>query len=418
MEYLPRVADASLQAYLRAFGGVLLEGARATGKTSTAMRHCSSFERLDRSPDLVELARLSPDLLLEGATPRLIDEWQLAPTLWNAARYLIDDRQSKGQFILSGSAVPVDDVTRHTGAGRFGRLRMRPMALQESGASTGSVSMADLVNSGRITPTRSPLSYGDMAVEAVRGGWPALVGATAPEAGMANASYLDDVVRADVPDSVGTRHDPARVRRVLQSLARNVATEATLPTLAADVEAHTGAPTNHRVVGNYLDSLRRVFVTEFLPAWSVGLRSRSRLRTAEKIHFVDPSLACAALNVDAVRLARDVEYFGFIFESMVIRDLRVYAAPLRGELFHYRDNTGLEVDAVIEFPGGRWAAVEVKLGEARVAEAESHLLKLARERVDTARAGEPMFLAVVTASEFARTLPSGVHVIPLGTLGP
>lgn len=416
MAYRERVADRLLPDYLTAFGAVVVEGARATGKTSTALRHSKSSVRLDSAPSLVELAGLSPELILTGETPRLVDEWQVAPTLWNAIRHEVDARQSKGQFILSGSAVPEDDITRHTGAGRFGRVRLRPMTLRESGASSGSVSFSDLMSGVEGVGARSEVAYRDMAALAVRGGWPGLLDIPERAAGLANAAYLDDLLLTELPGA-SSRHDPVRVRRLLASLARNVATEARISRLAADVNAD-GGDTHPTTLRTYLDALARVFAVEPQPAWSVSLRSRSRLRTTEKIHFVDPSLACAALNVGADRLARDPEYFGCVFESMVVRDLRVFASLHRGEVFHYRDNSGLEVDAIVEFPGGPWAAVEVKLGEQHVADAEANLLKLARERVDTALVGEPAFLAVVTAGEFARTLPSGVHVIPLATLGP
>lgn len=416
MAYRQRILDQIIPEYLSALGGLVIEGARATGKTSTAREHAASWVRLDQSPDLVELAATSPRTLLAGATPRLIDEWQLAPQLWNVIRHELDDRQAKGQFILSGSATPSDDMTRHTGMGRFGRLRLRPMSLAESGASNGEVSLAQLAQGEAQVSAHADLTYEDLAAEAVRGGWPGLLGLSERVAALTNATYLDELVRTEVPAASGVRHEPIRMRRLLESLARNVATEASMTALAADVNADEGStsPTTVRV---YLDALQRVFVFEPLPAWSTHLRSRSRLRRAPKIHLVDPSLACAALHVDASRLAHDVEYFGFVFESMVVRDLRVYASLERGELYHYRDNTGLEVDAIVEYPGGRWGAVEVKLGEARVHEAEADLLKLARERVDTARVGAPQFLMVVTGGEYARTLPSGVHVVPLAALG-
>lgn len=417
MEYRNRIADLILPDYLAAFGALIVEGARATGKTSTALRHAASSVRLDRSPELVELARLSPDLVLAGDTPRVIDEWQLAPSLWNSVRHEVDDRQVKGQFILSGSAVPADDVTRHTGAGRFGRIRMRTMALAESGDSSAAISFSDLLAGEAQVGARSSVSYRDLASLAVRGGWPGLLDASESAAELVNAGYLEDLVRSDIPGAVGVRHEPVRLKRLVQSLARNLATETRLSVLADDVNAD-GGTTSAASIRSYLDALTQIFAIEPLPAWTVELRSRSRLRTAAKNHLADPSLACAALNLGSERLARDVAYFGFVFESMVVRDLRVYATPHRGEVYHYRDNSNLEVDAVVELPGGRWAAIEAKLGEARIAEAEANLLRLAQDRVDTAKVGAPAFLAVVTAAEYARTLPSGVHVVPLATLGP
>lgn len=416
MPYRERVLDHVIPTYLEALGALVIEGARATGKTSTARGHAASWVRLDQSPALVELAATSPKTLLAGATPRLIDEWQLAPQLWNSTRHEVDDRQAKGQFILSVSATPSDDATRHTGMGRFGRLRLRPMSLAESGASNAEVSLARLAQGEERVSARAALSYEELAAEAVRGGWPGLLGMTDRSAALFNATYLDELVRTELPNASGVRHEPVRVQRLIASLARNLATEASMTALAADVNADDGS-TSPTTVRTYLDALQRVFIFEPQLAWSTHLRSRSRLRTAPKVHLVDPSLACAALRVDAARLALDPEYFGFVFESMAVRDLRVYASLDRGEVYHYRDNTGLEIDAIVEYPGRRWGAVEVKLGESRVHEAEANLLKLARERVDTARVGAPEFLMVVTGAEYARTLPSGVHVVPLAALG-
>lgn len=256
-----------------------------------------------------------------------------------------------------------------------------------------------------------------MAALALRGGWPGLLDSSQKAAQLFNATYLEELLATELPLATGVRHDPLRLRRLVQAMARNLATEASATKLAQDINGD-GGTTDPATVRTYLDSLSRVFATEFLPAWSVRLRSRSRLRTSEKIHLVDPALAGAALGLGPDRLARDPEFFGFVFESMAIRDLRCYAARDQGRVYHYRDNTNLEIDAVIEYPDGRWGAVEVKLGESRVAEAERNLLKLAHERVDAVAVGTPSFLMVVTAAEYARTLNSGVVVCPLGALGP
>lgn len=417
MEYRERVADGLIADRLDAMGGVLIEGPRACGKTSTALQHSGSAIRLDARPELAELAALSPSTILAGESPRLIDEWQLAPELWNAVRHEIDARGLRGQFLLSGSARPADDATRHTGAGRIGRVRMRTMSLSESGRSTRQVSLRDLLDGGVAVAGTSPLTYEDVAGEAVRGGWPALLDATTRQSQVFNREYCEELYRSDVVQATGSQRSPDRLRRTLAALARNISTEATLATLAADITAD-GSSSDPRTVRAYLDAFAQVFALDELPAWTVDLRSRSRLRTMPAIHLADPALACAALGVGQDRLARDPEFFGLVFESMVVRDVRALAAGLDGNAYRYRDNTGLEVDVIIETIDGTWAAIEVKLGARAIARAEQNLLKLRDERVDTARAGAPAFLAVVTATQYAYTLASGVHVVPLGTLGP
>ncbi|MCL2090841.1 MAG: DUF4143 domain-containing protein [Micrococcales bacterium] len=414
MEYRPRVIDARVVQMLHAMGGIVLEGSRACGKTSTGLEHASSAVRLD-SPQVAALVDLDPAGLLVGEAPRLVDEWQLAPALWNVIRHEIDTRQARGQFILSGSATPPDDIRRHSGAGRLGRLRLRTMTLAESGRSTGTVSLRALPEQSSLTSVRGQLTYRDLAAEAVRGGWPALLDATVAEASDYNTSYVDDLCSTDVPGASGSRHDPVRLRRLLMSLARNISAEATVQSLTRDVAA-AGAPTDRSTIATYLDALATVFALEELPAWSVALRSRTRLRTRGKIHLADPALACAVLGVSATRLGDDPEYFGQVFEAMAIRDLRVYADLQRATLHHYRDETGLEIDAVIEHHDGSWSAAEIKLGSSMIEAAERNLLKLANERVDTSRIGPPKFLAIITGTEYGYTLPSGVHVVPLAAL--
>jgi predicted AAA+ superfamily ATPase len=396
-------------------GGVVIEGARGCGKTSTGLRFARSSIRLDSSPQAVALADLDPASLLQGDTPRLIDEWQLAPTLWNVIRHEIDDRQAKGQFILSGSATPPDDIRRHSGAGRIARLRLRTMSLSESGRSTAAVSLAALPGQSAISGVRSSLTYRDLAVEAVRGGWPGLIGSDLADAMEYNASYIADLCSIDIPVATRSFHDPVRLRRLLESLGRHIATEASIQTLTADVAAD-GASLDRGTVRTYLDALTTVFALEELPAWSVALRSRTRLRSRPRIQLADPALACAALGVSTQRLAGDPEFFGQVFEAMAIRDLRSYADALRARVYHYRDETGLEVDTIIEYPDGAWAGCEVKLGSSMIESAERNLLKLRDERIDTARMGHPAFLAVITGTEYGYTLPSGVHVIPLAAL--
>ena len=412
MDYRPRVLDSSLTASLEAVGAVVIEGPKASGKTETARRAARSEVRVDTVAARQAFA-ISPDLLLEGATPRLLDEWQVEPELWNHVRHAVDDRQAKGQFILTGSAVPRDDQTRHPGPGRFIHLRMRPMTLAETGHSTARISLAAVLVGERIAAPDPGLTVQEIAERIVVGGWPTHLGLTPAQALRAMQGYLDDVCRVDVQRLDGTRRDPTGVRRLLASLARNLATSASIESLTADANGADGGMVSDTVRG-YLDALGRLMITDDVPAWKPDLRSRSRLRGTPVRHLADPALAAAALNVNPARLLRDLNWMGFAFESLVIRDLRVFAQALGGEVFHYRDNTGLEADAIIELPDGRWAGFEVKLGSAAavVDAAAAGLLRL-RDRVS----GEPpLALGVITGTGYALTRPDGVLQIPIGAL--
>ncbi len=354
--------------------------------------------------------------MLEGATPRLIDEWQIEPTVWNHVRRAIDDRSDPGQFVLTGSAVPADDITRHTGAGRIARLRMRPMSLFETGHSAGSVSLTELLE-GKVSPSADPgLTVADLAEEIARGGWPGLRRRGVPDGLLAVRDYLDEIARVDIGRLGGTHRDPNRVARLLASLARNVATHAAATTLARDTGGPDG-PLKDDTVREYLGVLQRLMVIEDQPAWAPHLRSKHRLRTAPKRHFVDPSLAVAALRATPQRLLGDLNLLGFLFESLVVRDLRVYAQAADARVLQYRDNGGLEVDAIIEAGDGRWMAFEVKLGHGQIDDAAASLTRFAK-RIDTARCGSPALLGVIVATGYGYRREDGVAVIPVGALGP
>ncbi len=415
--YRARVVDAELTARLGATGAVVIEGPRGCGKTETARQAARSEVRLDIEDDARTAGLVAPSLLLEGERPRLIDEWQLVPGVWNHVRRDVDAHPDQpGQFILTGSAVPTDDATRHSGGLRFTRLRMRPMSLAETGHSTGDVSLAALF-AGEDPRARDPgLGIADLAERISVGGWPGLLGRTPDQALVALRGYLDETRRVDLIRLDGVRRDPENVARVLRSLARNVATAASSRAIAADVGGSDG-PIDHHTVLEYLAALTRLFIVEDLPAWSPALRSRAVLRTAVTRNFVDPSLAVAALETGPVRLLRDVETLGLLFESLVVRDLRIYAQALDATVFHYRDNNGLEADAVVQRRDGSWAAFEVKLGQAAIDEAAAHLLRVA-DRVDSDRHGEPAALAVITGWGYGYRRPDGVDVIPIGALAP
>jgi hypothetical protein len=415
--YRPRVIDSELKSLLAAGGAVLLEGPRACGKTSSGRVAARSEVRLDTDVQARAAGVIDAAVLLDGDRPRLIDEWQLVPGVWNQIRRAIDDAGvHAGQFILTGSAVPADDATRHSGAGRILRLRMRPMSLVESGASRGDISLAGLFAGEPARASESRLSIQDLVRFVAVGGWPALQDRTVDDALSVNRGYVADMTRADLPRVDGVRREPSRVRRVMQSLARYTATQVSARAIAADVGG-SDEPMKYQTVLDYLDALSRVFVVEDLPAWAPALRSRSRLRDAPKRHFVDPSLAVASLGARPERLVREVDTLGLLFESLVVRDLRIYAQAMNASVFHYHDNTGLEADAVVQSGDGTWGAFEVKLGSAAIDGAADALLRLAA-RVDADRHGAPAVLAVITGWGYGYVRPDGVSVIPIGTLAP
>lgn len=415
-EYRDRILDRLLGDRLLSQGAVLIEGPRASGKTSTARQLARSEVLLDVDENARRAAAVDPSLVLQGEVPRLIDEWQLEPAIWNHVRRTVDDRNEPGQFILTGSSVPADDITRHTGAGRIARLQMRPMTLCETGHSTGSISVREILDRTLSGAADSNLTVEDLAERVAVGGWPGPLRRGVEGALQAVRDYLEEIRRADIRRVDGTRRDPARVRRLLRSLARNVATYTATTTLAADAGGEEG-PLSYDTARDYLDALERLRIVEDQPAWAPHLRSRSRLRKSSKRHFVDPSLAVAALRATPERLLEDIRLFGFLFESLVVRDLRVYAQAADAEVYQYRDNTGLEVDAVVEAGDGRWAAFEIKLGHRQVDEAASRLLTFA-DRVDTTRCGEPASLGVIVGTGYGYEREDGVAVLPIGTLGP
>jgi uncharacterized protein len=413
--YQPRVVDAELAARLTATGAVAIEGPKACGKTATARQIAASEALLDVDSGVRQAAAVDPALVLAGATPRLIDEWQLEPAIWNHVRRAVDDRQSPGQFILAGSAVPPDEITRHTGAGRITRLRMRPMTLFETHVSSGEISLAKLLAGEDAHSTDPGLTVADLAREIAIGGWPGFRALTVTQTLRAVRDYLEEIRRVDVSRVEGRRRDPDKVGALLRSLARNVATYAAVATLAGDTAGANG-PVKNDTVSDYLDVLRRLMIVEDQPAWAPHLRSRYVLRRAVKRHFVDPSLAVAALRATPERLVRDMTLLGFLFESLVIRDLRVYAQATDAHVLQYRDSHGLEVDAIVETADGRWAAFEVKLGSGQIDQAAANLHRFAKQ-IDTARSGAPATLGVIVGMGYGYRREDGIMVIPIGALG-
>ncbi len=414
--YQPRIVDIELAARLTATGAVAIEGPKACGKTATARQIAASEALLDTDTNARQAAAVDPALVLDGATPRLIDEWQLEPAIWNHVRRAIDDRQKPGQFILAGSAVPPDDITRHTGAGRITRLHMRPMTLFEMGASSGQVSLACLLAGEPARSADPGVTVADLAREVAIGGWPGFRGLKVDQALHAVRDYLEEIRRVDVSRVEDRRRDPGKVGQLLRSLARNVGTYAAAATLARDTGGADG-PLKDDTVRAYLDALERLMVVEDQPAWAPHLRSRYVLRSAAKRHFVDPSLAVAALRATPERLLDDMKLFGFLFESLVVRDLRVYAQAADARVLQYRDSHGLEVDAIVEVADGRWAAFEIKLGPGQLDSAAANLKRFARQ-IDTERCGSAVSLGVIVGTGYGYLREDGIMVIPIGALGP
>jgi len=414
--YVPRVVDSEVVAALRSVPAVVIEGPRACGKTTTGREHARSEVMFGSDAAARLVAQIHSEAILEGPEPRLLDEWQLAPHIWNQVRAAGDDGRRPGRFILTGSAVPADDVTRHSGAGRITRVRMRPMSLYECGLSTGEVSLAGLFASSSGYVERPDATLPDLIEAACRGGWPATLDLDTRSAQDYAVSYLSEICRADIPLLGGPSRDPIGVDRLLRSLARNVSTEASQRTLARD--AGDENPLDPRTVAAYLDALRRVYVVEDQPAWSARLRSRTLLRQSAKRHLVDPSLAAAALHADPGRFWSDLGSFGLLFESMVVRDLRIYAQSARARVAHYRDSAGLEIDGIVERRDGAWIAIEIKLGGDKAVDAAASALLRLRRKVDPDHVGRPSNLVVVTSGGFGYLRPDGVQVIPITVLGP
>lgn len=416
-EYYSRICDRLVVEKLAYSGAVLIEGPKWCGKTWAGKHAAKSvlyMQDPDNSENYLKLSKTMPSRLLKGEKPRLIDEWQDAPVLWDAVRFDVDQSGEWGQYILTGSATPRDDnMPKHTGTGRIARLRMRPMSLFESKESIGSVSLQQLFDGQDDVDGENPLNIPDLAKVICRGGWPEAVAKGKSSAQIAR-NYVDAVVNVDVQRVDGVERNPHRVRQLLRSYARNISTMASLTTILADIQANDVAFSNTTMYG-YVNALRRIFLIEDIPAWKPSLRSKSALRTSDKRQFVDPSIATAILRANADSILDDFNYFGFLFESLVARDLRIYAQAIDGDIFHYRDKDNLEADLVIRLNDDRWAAVEVKLGSDEIEEGAKHLIKL-RNKVDTAKVGEPAFLMVVTGGQYAYRRQDGVFVVPIGCL--
>lgn len=418
-KYKPRIIDKTVAKYLSTFGAVCIEGPKWCGKTWTSSHHSNS-EFLIGDPannfQNRKLAEMSPSLVLEGETPRLLDEWQEVPPIWDAVRYTVDRRAEKGQFILTGSSTPKRKGVLHSGAGRIGKLRMRTMSLYESGESSGAVSLEDLCN-GKLTPALTgEVDLRDLANYTVRGGWPGNLNVAQEDASLLPQSYLDAILDDDSQRIDDKKYDVAKMRLLLHSLARNESTTATKKKLLNDIREFDDETIDADTVTTYLDVFDRLFLLDNQPPFSTNIRSSVRVKQAEKRHFCDPALACALLKETPDRLIGDLETFGFLFEALVERDLKIYAESFGANLFHYQDYNNKEIDAVIELEDGRWCAFEIKLGANQIDKAATELVAL-RNSIEQEGGISPSVLCVICGlSNAAYVRPDGVFVVPITAL--
>lgn len=419
--YKPRVADRVLQEQLEASGVVLIQGPKWCGKTTTAEQQAKSVLYLDdpktRKTNLL-LAESDPGILFQGDTPRLIDEWQLAPKLWDAARFEVSRRRLPGQLIFTGSAVPPDrSELTHSGTGRFAWLTMRPMSLWESGESTGNVSLNDLFQGDITTAIANDISLSELAFLICRGGWPGSISLT-PKAALRQAlNYVDAIANHDISKVDNVNRSPDFAKRLLRSYARHQGGQVSIKTIFDDLETNEAGSMNEETITSYIAALKKIFVIEDMPAWSPNLRSKTAIRTSDTRYFVDPSMATAALGLGPDNLIEDLNTFGLFFETMAVRDLRVYADALDGKLYHYRDKNGLECDAVLHLRNGNFGLIEIKLGGDSLIESGANTLKRLADKIDTSKMKSPSFLMVLTGlGQYAYKRNDGVYVVPIGCL--
>ena len=408
MKYLPRIVDSEIKELMKIMGAVLIEGCKWCGKSTTGLYHAKSiieFQNPDKKQVYDEIKNTKPSLFLNGDKPRMFDEWQMYPVVWDAIRTDVDHSQLKGQYILTGSAKPSEGETMHTGTGRISRVLMRPMSLYESGESTGEVSFADILNNKDISG-ESKLSLEDLASIIVRGGWPGAVSVSGDVKYRISKEYIKALIHEEVKKVDGVKRNPEKMLCVLRSLARNISSQVANSTIE-DLSRPT--------LIDYLNTLEKLFVIEDVKATNLNFRSKYALRTKPKKYFVDPSIATAVLEMKPSDLINDLNTFGFIFESLCIRDLKIYTQSYGGDITFYRDEKNFEVDAILRTSNGTWGAIEIKLGAGYIDEAANNLLKF-KERVDIKKCGKPAFLMVLTGTNYSYRRDDGVYVVSIGTL--
>ena len=420
--YLPRITDKLLDERLKAKGAILIEGPKWCGKTTSAKEFAKSFiamDEPDKTKQYKQMAELNPSALLEGETPRLVDEWQLAPNLWNAVRYEVDQRDDFGQFILTGSAVPAEfDASMHSGTGRISRLYMRTMSLYESKDSDGAVSLSNLFADKEISCANHK-TLDDIAFLICRGGWPISIKLEGKASLFQAIDYFDSVVKNDISRVDSVKRDVEKAKSLLRSYARHVGSQAPLETIRKDMLANQADTFDQVTLYSYIDALKKIFVIEDAPAWNPNIRSKTAIRSTDTRYFIDPSIATAALGIGPKDLIQDLNTMGFLFENVAVRDLRIYSELLDGSVYHYRDKSGLECDAVIHLRNGSYGLVEIKLGGDKLIEEGAETLKTLSDLIDTNSMKKPSFMMVLCAqAPFAYKRNDGVYVVPITSLRP
>lgn len=416
MNYIKRLTDTELQRKLDASGAVLIRGAKACGKTESAKQFAKSVIQVDRDENVALLFQTAPKRILMGETPRLIDEWQVLPKLWDHVRHEVDERQQKAQFILTGSAHPEENAKMHSGAGRFTIVDMRTMSWQELGLSSGKISLADLFESKSIDIYDEPQELDLIIGQLIKGGFPRQMNSSVAQAADINRAYVELLADVDMSRVSQTKRDPLKVRSLLKSLARNTSTLVDNAVLEKDIKEHESRSLSRPTIYDYLDVLQRLMILEDQPAWSTHIRSTHTLRNSAKRHFTDVSLAAAALGANEQTLFNDLKFTGFLFESMVVHDLRVYGQANDAKVYHYRDSSGLEVDSIVQKYNGDWCAFEIKLGIGEIEEAAANLLRFAA-LLDKQKSGIPKSLNIITGTGMSYTRKDGINVISFASLG-
>lgn len=417
MKYLPRIVDKEIDELMEIMGAILIEGCKWCGKSTTGLYHAKSvieFQNPDRKQEYDNIRNTKPSLFLNGEKPRMFDEWQMYPVVWDSVRTDVDHTGLKGQYILTGSAKPSEGETMHTGTGRISRVLMRPMSLFESKESTGEVSFSDIL-AGKDISGVSKLSLEDIASIIVRGGWPASISIKSDAKYRIAKEYVKSLIHEEVRSVDGVERNTEKMQNVLRSLARNISTQVSNSTIEADIRKTSDDDISRPTLTDYLNTLEKLFVIEDVKATNLNLRSKYALRTKPKKFFVDPSIATAILDLKPMDLINDLNTFGFMFESLCIRDLKIYTESLGGDVTFYRDERGFEVDAILRMPSGKWGAIEIKLGAGYIDEAANNLLKF-KEHVDIKKCGEPSFLLVLTGTNYSYKRDDGVYVVSIGTL--